>query len=1019
MRRVGTNPGRFRQVLLGNEGRVAGEVGVNRDAGVAGQGMQPLVLMVTGVAVALTSWAFSAGLLLAVFLVLGASLVGSGAVLLAMQHTGRARHSHTIGVAARMIDHDPAASFVTDAQGLLLHRNRVAVDRLPRRDARNLTDLLSDMMASPAAIVGRLFARVPTLSDLEAASEDIVTRRGHLRLSVQQMDDGLLLWRLEDLTDRAGLARTPETMSLPMLTAGPSGTILFMNEAFRRLTGGRAYNLEVIFRDLPLRSGQFHLVETVEGPMTWQVAEVPGAAGRRDVYLIDPGPDLPAPDASVFGDQAEELPVPLLRVALTGELMSANREARALLPMPIGPGTRLSDLLEGLGRPIIDWLRDTADGRNTGGPQFLRGTGPHQNKYLRVSLGVTGHGENRHIIAILNDVTEHKSLEAQFVQSQKMHAIGQLAGGVAHDFNNLLTAISGHCDLLLLKHDEGDPEYADLIQIHQNANRAASLVGQLLAFSRKQSLMLEVLDLRDSLSDLTHLLNRLVGEKVLLTLHHDSDLRPIRADKRQLEQVLMNLVVNARDAMPQGGEIRIETETVHLTRPLRRDRATVPAGHYVMLRVVDQGVGIPAEVLPQIFEPFFTTKRQGEGTGLGLSTAYGIVKQTGGFIFADSTVGAGTVFTLYLPAAEQSASPPARPDAAMSWSLPVQDVARAADPLVLTADQRRWDRDGDDARAPGTLPGDGPDLADGADPLADPATSVPAATLEEVEENSTVPTFASVRRGLLPSTETSEPQVAASTQLPSEDDAARAAELILRMSLAVSDDGLPGTDGEPGSGAPYLSPGAATLQPIGALSPLHGAAPDQGGPAGSTDPRASDRTPPAIQQDGSGAAHLRNGEPVLPPDLDTHAHTVASQPTAREPVRTTSTAAETPADTLREPVVLLVEDEAPVRAFASRALRLRGFAVLEADSAEAALSMLRDPALDVDIFVTDVIMPGKDGPTWVREALANRPTTKVIFVSGYAEEAFSEQKALIPNSVFLPKPFSLTELTSTVQRQLH
>ena len=172
------------------------------------------------------------------------------------------------------------------------------------------------------------------------------------------------------------------------------------------------------------------------------------------------------------------------------------------------------------------------------------------------------------MIAVLNDATELKTLEAQFVQSQKMQAIGQLAGGVAHDFNNLLTAISGHCDLLLLRHDQGDPDYGDLVQINQNANRAAALVGQLLAFSRKQTMQPEIMDLRDTLSDLAHLLNRLVGEKVRLTLKHDPILPQVRGDRRQLEQVMMNLVVNARDAMPEGGEIVVETE---IPNPERAD----------------------------------------------------------------------------------------------------------------------------------------------------------------------------------------------------------------------------------------------------------------------------------------------------------------------------------------------------------------------------------------------------------------------------------------------------------------
>ena len=426
--------------------------------------------------------------------------------------------------------------------------------------------------------------------------------------------------------------------------------------------------------------------------------------------------------------------------------------------------------------------------------EFLRLGVPDREVFVQVTLKTAMLDGAPRLLAVLSDATELKTLEAQFVQSQKMQAIGQLAGGVAHDFNNLLTAISGHCDLLLLRHDPGDPDYSELIQINQNANRAASLVGQLLAFSRKQTLRPEELDLRDTLSDLTHLLNRLVGEKTTLSVSHDPLLRPIRADKRQLEQVIMNLVVNARDAMPEGGEIRVETETLRLSEALRRDRAEVPAGEYVSVKVIDTGKGISADKLPKVFEPFFTTKRVGEGTGLGLSTAYGIVKQTGGYIFVDSEVDKGSCFTLLFPVLE----------------------------------------------------------------LPRPAAPAPA-------------------------------------------------------------------------------------------------------------PAPSDRA----------KGHFAQG------------------------------------------VVLLVEDEAPVRAFASQALRMRGYTVLEAESAEAALQTLEDAELKVDIFVTDVIMPGMDGPSWVRKALETRPDTGVVFVSGYAEEAFAEGQAGIPNSVFLPKPFSLTELTDTVRRQMH
>ncbi|HSG55810.1 MAG TPA: ATP-binding protein, partial [Paracoccaceae bacterium] len=326
-----------------------------------------------------------------------------------------------------------------------------------------------------------------------------------------------------------------------------------------------------------------------------------------------------------------------------------NRPARELLGVRDGAPRRMSDLMEGLGRSIADWLAEAAMGR--AGPQceFLRLTRADSEVFVQVTLNRVQDRGRPALIAVLSDATELKTLEAQFVQSQKMQAIGELAGGVAHDFNNLLTAISGHCDLLLLRHDQGDPDYGDLVQIHQNANRAAALVGQLLAFSRKQTLRPEVLDLRDTLSDLTHLLSRLVGEKITLTLTHEPVQQAVRADKRQLEQVLMNLVVNARDAMPGGGEIRIETEGLLLRKPMERDRVTLPPGSYVSVKVSDHGHGIPADKLQKVFEPFYTTKRTGEGTGLGLSTAYGIVKQSGGYIFVDSVLGQGTCFTLLFP----------------------------------------------------------------------------------------------------------------------------------------------------------------------------------------------------------------------------------------------------------------------------------------------------------------------------------------------------------------------------------
>ncbi|SNR24477.1 response regulator [Paracoccus sediminis] len=507
-------------------------------------------------------------------------------------------------------------------------------------------------------------------------------------------------------------------------------------------------------------------------------------------------PPSPIDDDPQDADDFEAIPVALLRITPGGHIRRANAAARRLLGNRLPEGSEpvhVGTLLDGPGRAIGEWIAETHAARRTESRgEVLRLRSPDdaaREQHFQVTLAMDP-VEQAGLIAVLHDASALKTLEAQFVQSQKMQAIGQLAGGVAHDFNNLLTAIRGHCDLLMLRHDKGDPDYADLDQIGQNANRAAALVGQLLAFSRRQQLKLETLDPRDVLAELTHLLNRLVGEKITLTITHDPVLRAIRADKRQLEQVIMNLVVNARDAMTSGGTIEICTDVERIGGDGSRGKVSLPKGDYLRIRVTDEGCGIEPALLDKIFEPFFTTKRVGEGTGLGLSTAYGIVKQTGGYIFCDSEVGKGTCFSLYFPA-QAGRAPAARP-----------------------------------APAPAPVP---------------------------------------------------------------------------------------------------------------------------------------------------------------------HSE--------------------------RRATVLLVEDEAPVRAFAARALRLKGYDVHEAASAEEALSVL-EGTLAVDIFVTDVVMPGMDGPTWVRMALQDRPGTRVIFVSGYTEDIFGEGHAPIENATFLAKPFTLNELAQCVARQL-
>ncbi len=250
------------------------------------------------------------------------------------------------------------------------------------------------------------------------------------------------------------------------------------------------------------------------------------------------------------------------------------------------------------------------------------------------------------------DATEHKNLELQFAQSQKMQAVGQLAGGVAHDFNNLLTAMIGFADLLLERRGPDDPDFSDIMQIKQNANRATNLVRQLLAFSRKQKLEPVILDVTESLSELTHMLGRLLGETVQLKMQHGRDLGLVKVDKGQFDQVVINLAVNARDAMPTGGVLTVRTARQDLDEPLRRGTDTVPAGAYVRIDVVDTGTGIAKADLEHIFEPFFSTKDVGAGTGLGLSTVHGIIHQSDGYVLVESALGSGTTFSILLP--EQS-----------------------------------------------------------------------------------------------------------------------------------------------------------------------------------------------------------------------------------------------------------------------------------------------------------------------------------------------------------------------------
>jgi two-component system cell cycle sensor histidine kinase/response regulator CckA len=412
--------------------------------------------------------------------------------------------------------------------------------------------------------------------------------------------------------------------------------------------------------------------------------------------------------------------------------------------------------------------------------------------------------------AFLVDVSARKSLEDQLVQSQKMQAIGQLAAGVAHDFNNLLTAIRLNTDELLQRHPVGDPSYPELQNINSTGARAGSLVKKLLAFSRKQTRRMEVLSVTDSLSDMVVTLRQTLGEKAKLEIVHGRNLPPIMADKSQIDSVIMNLCVNARDAMAEQGGGTITVKSTHVVRDaisddgLRDAVRNLPGNEFVTIEVSDTGTGMPDEIKAKIFEPFFTTKEQGKGTGLGLATVYGIVEQSGGHLDVDSELGVGTTFRIVFP-------------------------------------------------------------------IADPKT--------------------------------------------------------IKAQLEASQ----------------------------------------------------------AANDGAG-------------------------PSKKE--------ARKPADLAGQGTILFVEDEASVRLIAAKTLRKRGYTVVEAEDGEDALDILEDGEHVFDMMISDVVMPGMDGPTLLEQGRSLLGNARIVFISGYAEEQFSDLLSKEPDVTFLPKPFTLAQLAEKVKAEI-
>ena len=690
-----------------------------------------------------------------------------------------------------LLQADPLSAIMTDGSGCVTWSNAAAHAFFKReiQSGVSVALLFENVVIDADSSVARLLRRA---SEAKSVCSDMIEGPDQCRLTVQRCGQDSFLWRLQDRDLVTEMNYFIKKMVVPAKIVEQSDSrLIAVNFAAQNLIPKGIQYLPDLFATRQVKFGPVSTLLTEDGPC--EMCAINVACDDTTMAVIFAACPQHSTDDLTNDKSFHKMPVPLLKLAINGDLLMANEAALRLLDINSVENLNLRDLMDDLGQSFNEWLNRSAFGVHHPSSEFLRLKRGETETFLQVTLSRIMEKDGPQLFAVLIDATALKTLEGQFVQSQKMQAIGQLAGGIAHDFNNLLTAISGYCDLLLLRHEPTDQDFPDLIEIHENANRAASLIDQLLAFSRKQTLRPQTLNLQDVMSDLTHLLNRLLGEKVVLHLRQGAIKCHVRADKRQVEQVIMNLVVNARDAMPSGGDVTIETSVLRLTKPLERDRVIVSRGEYISVKVIDQGMGIQPDVLPKIFEPFYTTKPMGEGTGLGLSMVYGIMKQSGGYVFVDSVLGQNSCFTLLFPAHQ------------------------------------------------------GP-----------------------VDDNYTL--AAPVKKETLP---------------------ARA-----------------------------------------------------------------------------------------------------------------------------EGVVLLVEDEAPVRAFAVRALQLRGYTVLEADGGERALEILQDPDLLVDVFVTDVIMPGLDGPAWVRRALKSRPGTKVIFMSGYARNFLDDEACETYQSVFLPKPFSLTALSQAVQEQL-
>ena len=604
------------------------------------------------------------------------------------------------------------AAALTDAEGKVLAANSLYRERF---DGKPPDRLGAD--TDSAQLIDT--ARAMAWRDGGGCAAGIQTPAGSFALEVERAGarSDLLLWRFlkPSLRDPVAAAASRLRGRAGELLSETGVLAAFVDSEGRLLSWNALFETRALSRsdvaDPPLLSdlvesdgGQFRLVAEAELDRPLRAVhlplDAPEAEGHANFYLFDSPDALPLSSSQHLQAMLDILPIGLALVDRDGRFLTMNDAFRTAAGIKSSRAVYPGDLVVKEDKAAVaDAVRRHARGPAMSGDLAVRlARSPKEPVALTVA-GLRGLGDAA-VLLLLKDNSEEAKLKRQVAQATKMQAVGQLAGGVAHDFNNILTAIIGHCDLMSMRHTPGDSDYDDIQQIKSNSNRAAGLTRQLLAFSRQQTLRPQNLQLTDVVAEVSHLLKRLLGETVKLVVKHGRNLGPVRADPGQLEQVIVNLAVNARDAMAAtgGGTLTIQTYAVYADQVAELGSDILPVADYAALSVTDTGCGIPPSVLGKIFEPFFTTKEVGKGTGLGLSTVYGIVKQSGGFIFADSKTNEGTRFVIYLPVhrSEADTGKPARgvkPKEAELWGsgtvLLVED-----EPMVRAVAERALTRHG-------------------------------------------------------------------------------------------------------------------------------------------------------------------------------------------------------------------------------------------------------------------------------------------------------------------------------------